>query len=177
MKRSLPAVAILWIAALTVVAVEPPPASPAVDDALATVHAFVAALNHADLDGVLDTLDASATAFLPTGAVSSRVSGKEALRNVFQPFLDGVRQTGSGPPFMALTPHDIVVQHLGDDAAVVTFHLAPLPSQPITHLLTLSRRTFVLRRIDAGWRIVHLHASNRVMEPAGSKEQDTPAAR
>ena len=50
--------------------------------------------------------------------------------------------------------HDPGTVQFGD-TAIVTFHLASSSAQSPS----LGRRTFVLRRIENRWRIVHLHAS------------------
>jgi hypothetical protein len=48
-------------------------------------------------------------------------------------------------------PKDLLIQMLGANAAIVTFHLE---GENI-----LRRRTFVLQKIKGKWLIVHLHAS------------------
>ena len=57
-----------------------------------------------------------------------------------------------GPPHQDLQPRDVEVQTLGE-VAVATFHLEHRQE-------TLGRRTVVLVRTPAGWKIAHLHASN-----------------
>jgi len=52
---------------------------------------------------------------------------------------------------MDIQPKDIKVQMLGD-SAIVSFHLDDRPG-------LLNRRTIVLTKTNAGWKIVHLHAS------------------
>lgn len=55
-----------------------------------------------------------------------------------------------------------------DDVAVVTAHLAALPSAPVLEPTVFPRRTFVLRRAGQRWRIVHDHASHLMVEPSRS---------
>ena len=55
-------------------------------------------------------------------------------------------------PILGLEPQDLKVQTLGNDSAVVTWHV-----DRGTHL---GRRTAVVKRLDGSWRIVSYHASN-----------------
>jgi ketosteroid isomerase-like protein len=59
-------------------------------------------------------------------------------------------KTRAGPPFLALRPHDLLIQ-AGADVAVCTFHLDDPDS--------LGRRTVVLQRRQGAWKIIHIHAS------------------
>lgn len=60
--------------------------------------------------------------------------------------------THQGPPYLDIQPRDVHVQALGD-IAVMSFHFRRDPA-------LLGRRTFVWRKTPAGWKIIHLHASN-----------------
>ena len=67
------------------------------------------------------------------------------------------RQSGrAAPPYMDLQPKDLKIQLLSPDVALATFHLLDGT--------TLSRRTIVLKRYPAGWKIVHIHASNLTVD-------------
>lgn len=130
-----------------------------VDDALATMNAFLKALGNADLDGVLATFSEGATAFLPTPNFANRLTGRKQIAEAMTRLLDNIRASGKGPPYMELTPVDVEVQSAGTDVAIITFHLGretPMEDKRAT----LSRRTFVLERVKGKWVIVHLHASN-----------------
>jgi ketosteroid isomerase-like protein len=95
-----------------------------------------------------------ATVFFPAvqgpGFPPDRVQGKAAIAREFEAAYQRI-----GAPARAsgtiIRPLDLMVQRF-DDFAVVTFHLGAEK--------TRNRRTFVLRRIDSRWRIVHLHASS-----------------
>lgn len=128
------------------------------DEALATVQTFVKANETADLELIVSTFDQSATAFVP-GERPERASGNAEIRAVFA---DLFRQR-KGP--ITLTPRDVTVQLFGD-LALVTAHLTALPTTPVRERMVFPRRTFVLRRVEGRWLIVHLHASNAVLEPA-----------
>ena len=136
------------------------------DPALAKTQAFVAALNNADLDALVETFAEDATIFLPFSSDPARVTGKERIRGAFDPFLQRVRASGEGPPYLRISPADVHVQHF-DGTAVVTFHLGQFPAPTEKEPSTFSRRTVVLRQIGGEWLIVHLHASNMVTAPSG----------
>ena len=134
------------------------------DPALAKAQAFVAALDNADLDALVETFAEDATIFLPFSSDPARVTGKERIRGAFDPFLQRVRASGEGPPYLRISPADVHVQHF-DGTAVVTFHLGKFPAPTDKEPSTFSRRTVVLRQIGGEWLIVHLHASNMVSAP------------
>lgn len=91
---------------------------------------------------------ADATAFAPVNHARERLADREAIRAMFARVIAAVRATGATE--IALHSADMQTQRFGD-AAVMTLHLRG------DHL---GRRTFVLNRRGAGWRIVHMHASN-----------------
>ena len=72
---------------------------------------------------------------------------------------DDWRAESNGPPYLDIQPKDLSIQHFGD-AAVATFHLEHDSD-------TLARRTIVLCRTPAGWKIAHLHASTYPREGLG----------
>lgn len=127
------------------------------DDALATVQTFVRANETANLDLIVSTFDERATVFFPGGR-PQRASGKGEIREVFAELF----KQRKGP--ITITPRDVSVQLFGD-VAIVTAHLRALPATPIREPTVFPRRTFVLRRVDGRWLIVHHHASNIALEP------------
>lgn len=128
------------------------------DDVMAPVQTFVKANETADLELIVSTFDQAATVLVP-GDRPDRASGKAEIRAVFAEIF---RQR-KGP--ITITPRDVDVQRFGD-LAIVTAHLAALPTNPARERTVFPRRTFVLRRVAGRWLIVHLHASNVVLEPA-----------
>jgi uncharacterized protein (TIGR02246 family) len=128
------------------------------DGAAATVQTFVRANGTANLDLILRTFDEAATVFFP-GDRPQRASGKPEIRNIFSELF----KQRKGP--ITITPRDVEVQSFGD-MVVVTAHLTSLPSGPVLEPTVFPRRTFVLRRVDGRWLIVHHHASNFVVAPA-----------
>lgn len=103
------------------------------------------ALNALDEAGVVGAFAEDATAFFPT-AKAERVDGKDAIAAVFHDYLKANTKKTN------IVPEDLHVQQSGD-VAVITFNVHN-PS-------AVSRRTFVWRRDARGWRIVHMHASNK----------------
>lgn len=128
--------------------------------AIETVKEFVAANELADLARILDTFDDEATVFFP-GGQPQRASGKAEIRAAFAQIFK--RRTGP----ISIKVRDIEVQSF-DEVAVVTAHLAALPSDLVLEPTVFPRRTFVLRRAGERWLIVHHHASNFTVEPVRS---------
>jgi uncharacterized protein (TIGR02246 family) len=128
------------------------------DEALATVQTFVKANETADLELIVSTFDEAATVFFP-GDRPQRASGKAEIRGVFAELF----KQRKGP--ITITPRDVRVQLFGD-VAIVTAHLRALPASPVREPTVFPRRTFVLRRVEGRWLIVHHHASNFALEPA-----------
>jgi len=126
------------------------------DDVQATMDGFLVAFNNLDMPAFIAYFADDATFFNrpapPPQTFPDRVQGKAEIQRVFQVVFEQIR-AGSGraaPPFQNIEPQDLLVQRIGD-VAIVTFHLGTKTSR--------SRRTFVLRRIGAAWKIAHLHAS------------------
>jgi ketosteroid isomerase-like protein len=106
--------------------------------------AFLDAFMRLDRDGVRACFADDATLFHPWGG-SRQTEFWNATFDEWSP-------SHPGPPSLDIRPRDLHVQSLGD-VAVVTFHFRRDPA-------VLGRRTFVWRRTRAGWKIIHLHASD-----------------
>jgi ketosteroid isomerase-like protein len=119
----------------------PTDARDTVEQALAT---FVAAFNDLDRARMAACFLDDATVFFPWGGYGAG----EFWAEQFEVW----RVERDGPPYLNIQPRDLQIQRLGDTAAVATFHLEHDPD-------TLARRTLVLSRTPAGWKIAHLHAS------------------
>ena len=118
-----------------------------VGDALANfVHAF------ANLDWETFRLAFSddATVFYPR-AFPERANGRAEFEKAFKIVFDKIRDGKTQAPYMNIQPKDMKVQLFGD-IAIATFHLDDKAG-------FLNRRTIVLNKTKAGWKIVHLHAS------------------
>lgn len=103
------------------------------------------ALNALDEARVVAAFAEDATAFFPV-AKAERVDGREAIAAIFHQYFAGSTKTTN------IVPEELRVQQSGD-IAVITFNVHN-PS-------AVSRRTFIWRRDARGWRIVHMHASNK----------------
>lgn len=114
---------------------------------------FLRAFENLDMPSFIACFADDAMVFFPTPYPPLRIEGKAAIQAQFQEVFAAIRaDTASGPPYHTLQPENLVVQVLGADAAVVSFHLR--------NETRVARRSLVLRKAGADWRIVHLHASN-----------------
>lgn len=119
-------------------------------DVRAFLARFVQAFDNLDWEKFRSCFADDATVFQPRG-FARRADGRNEIEREFHIVFDFIRGNKTAPPYMALDPQDLRVQSFGD-TAIVTFHLADRPG-------FVNRRTLVLHRDEAGWKIVHLHAS------------------
>lgn len=126
-----------------------------------TLRRFLAAFERDDLAVMEAAFDPEATSFDPVvaGATTAGPPDLAALHRqpgmppTMRALVQSTPKPGSGPPYRRLNPKDLLVQVEGS-VAICTFHLEGPGS--------LARRTIVLVRRAAGWRILHIHASNAV---------------
>ena len=124
---------------------------------------FLTAFNNLDWEAFRKCWQSTATMFGATvmfpplqGITSTssarRMSGNEAeavWRQVFSAIRE--RSGRSSAPYQNIQPQDLVIDMVGDSAAIVTFHLGDDRR--------VARRTVVWMNTSDGWKIVHLHAS------------------
>lgn len=112
--------------------------------------AFLVPFSNQDVPAFMDYFADDAVVFFPSPQFGvMRVEGKADVERAFAAvFKPGRPIPPGGRPL--IQPQDLKVQRFGD-MALVTFHLG--------NDKTRGRRSFVLRRVDAKWRIQHLHAS------------------
>lgn len=115
------------------------------------VRTFVRALDDADLDLLMSTIDANASFFLPTQRSPRRVEGRAHIRAALAPAL--VRHGTSQVSFERPQPA-MQVQEFGN-IAVVTLESESIRASTVD----FSHATFVLRRRAGGWWIIHSHGS------------------
>jgi ketosteroid isomerase-like protein len=127
---------------------EPVDAPAGVED---TLWGFLNAFANLDWPTFQTYFDDEATVFFPRGDQPARVAGRDQIERVFLREFAETRAGAAGPPYLDLQPRDLLIEEMGD-LALVSFHLS-LPG-------ALRRRTFVLRKRDGDWKILHLHASN-----------------
>ena len=121
------------------------------DEVEQVINDFLVPFSNRDVERFIEYFAEDATFFFPPGGAgfpSGRIRGKAVIAREFEAAYE---RFGAGRGARtAIRPLDLVTQYFGD-SAVVTFHLGTDSER--------SRRTFVLQRIDARWRIVHVHAS------------------
>jgi len=118
-----------------------------VRDALAK---FVYAFDNLDWEAFRLAFDDQATVFYPR-AFPERANGRAEFEKTFKVVFQEIRSGKTAAPYMDIQPRDMKVQMFGD-CAIATFHLDDRPG-------LLNRRTIILTKTNAGWKIVHLHAS------------------
>jgi ketosteroid isomerase-like protein len=111
---------------------------------------FVHAFENLDWEGFRAAFDDNATVFYPR-AFPERAIGRAEFEKTFKIVFEQIRAGRTVPPYMHIEPRGLTIQMLGD-TAVATFHLDDRAG-------FLNRRTIVLHKTTAGWKIVHLHAS------------------
>jgi ketosteroid isomerase-like protein len=137
---------------------QPSASAPAPADSTAEVRAAVETFLHAfealDWPAFRACFAEGATVFQPTPPHVLRTDSPESFERAWAAVFERIRRNSgrTAPPYMTLSPKDLRIQLLSEKSALVTFHL---PQGE-----TLGRRTVILERLDAGWKIVHLHASN-----------------
>ncbi|HKN68898.1 MAG TPA: nuclear transport factor 2 family protein, partial [Gemmatimonadaceae bacterium] len=138
--------------------------SAAVADAL---QRFLSAFENLDWVPFRATFSDSATVFQPAPEMPARVAGPRGIDSTFRAVFANIRaHATSGPPYQRLAPTNLRIQPLASGVVLVTFELR--------NAERLARRTMVFRHEDAGWRIVHLHASNLAARPTRAPTSDPP---
>jgi len=122
---------------------------PAAASAQQTAEAFLEAFNALDAERFDAFFAEDATMFFPAGPFPrARVEGKAAVTAAFHRVFDVVRSRGATR--LGISALDLQVQDYGS-FAIASFHLRGNGN--------LGRRSIVLRRQGADWKIVHFHAS------------------
>jgi ketosteroid isomerase-like protein len=135
---------------------QPASAEAQVRDALAK---FVLAFDNLDWDGFRLAFTDDATVFYPR-AFPERADGRDQFEKTFKVVFQQIRNGRATGPYMDIQPKEMKIQVFGD-MAIATFQLDDRAG-------FLNRRTLVLNKTKAGWKIVHLHASE-VAITAGSR--------
>lgn len=125
----------------------------------AALRAFLQAFENDDLASMEAAFAPDAVCFDPVVASAKGSPGldlqalhrKPGMPATMRALVENSLKTGSGPPYRKLDPKDLLVQTDGQ-MALCTFHLET-PTN-------LARRTIVLIRRGAAWKILHIHASN-----------------
>lgn len=119
-------------------------------DACVFFNAFLAALNRRDWDAFRATFADDISVMFDSRDQPERRDGRAAVEEMFR----AVFPAAGAPARLtmpAVQPDNLLTQDLGD-VVIISFHIR---SPGAT-----GRRTIVLHRTAAGWRVVHIHASS-----------------
>jgi len=155
-------VSLLLLVMVCVPVLAQPAATSGDADVRQTLAKFVRAFDDLDWDSFRLSFEDDATVFYPR-AFPERADGREQYEKAFKIIFAQIRDGKTKAPFMDLQPKNLKIQMFGD-LAIATFHLDDRPG-------FLNRRTLVLRRGPAGWKIVHLHASEVTLPPVDRSSQ------
>jgi ketosteroid isomerase-like protein len=141
------------ILAACATAPEQPPGSRS-GEVAAAVDRFLVSFENLDWERFRTAFADDATVFFPVPEPPQRYTGRAEVEAQFRKVFAAIRESSgrTAPPFHDLDPVDLRIEFPAGDVAVVTFRLE--------NEQRIARRSLVMRRDPAGWRIVHLHASN-----------------
>ncbi|HEV3059239.1 MAG TPA: nuclear transport factor 2 family protein [Vicinamibacterales bacterium] len=123
------------------------------DDVKQVIDTFLTTMSAADATRLGEMFADDATVFYPSPPFPMhRIVGRSDIEAAWREGFAGIPNRGAAPA-QQIQPKRVQIQTYGD-TAIVTFELESGPPR-------LGRRTFVLVRQRAGWKIAHLHASNR----------------
>src|SRR5262249_16584799 len=127
----------------------------------AAVDTFVRAFEALDWPAFRACFAEGATVFHPAPPHVLRIDSPESFERAWAAVFERIRRDSgrTAPPYFTLPPRDVRIQLLSEKVALVTFHL---PEGQ-----TLGRRTLILEKLEPGWKIVHVHASN-LLAPTAS---------
>ena len=112
---------------------------------------FLAGFGNRDYARFVPYFSEDATVFFPPSKAAplGRIQGRAQIERTFKTIFEAYPPR-SDRPAAAIAPQDLLIQ-AADGHAVVTFLLGSETAR--------QRRTLVLRRVGAEWKIVHLHGS------------------
>jgi ketosteroid isomerase-like protein len=144
-----------------------PAARGATAEVQAAVDAFVRAFEALDWPTFRACFAEGATVFHPAPPQVLRTDSPETFERAWATVFERIRRESgrTAPPYFTLAPKDVRIQRLSEKVALVTFHL---PEKE-----RVGRRTVILEKQKAGWKIVHIHASNLSVPPPSTPEGGT----
>ena len=156
MRAALSALLLLWTAAATAEAqsATSPPAVGTTSEVRAAVDTFLRAVEALDWPAFRACFAEGATVFHPSPPHVLRTDSPETFERAWAAVFERIRRDSgrTSPPYFTLAPKDLRIQLLSEKIALVTFHLSQGD--------TMGRRTVIFEKLEAGWKIVHIHASN-----------------
>jgi hypothetical protein len=117
---------------------------------------FLDALNRRDWAGFQATLDDSISVIVDAADFAERRDYRAGTEEVFRRIFPAIPPAAGTLPAV-VQPEGLRVQEFGE-VVIFTFHLRN-PGR-------IGRRTVVLHRGPAGWRVVHIHGSSEPLPPA-----------
>jgi ketosteroid isomerase-like protein len=120
---------------------------------------FLDSFNRLEWERFRATLATEVTLFnpdIPDATSLHRLDGRDLVEANFRSVFEAARRAGSGPHII---PAHVSIQSLGN-AAVVTFEFERQAG-------SFGRRTLVFAQQGAGWKIIHIHASNVIPSAHG----------
>jgi ketosteroid isomerase-like protein len=123
------------------------------DDVKQIIDTFLTTMSGADATRLGEMFADDATVFYPSLPFPMhRIVGRSDIEAAWRAGFSSIPNRGAAPA-RRIQPKRVQIQTYGD-TAIVTFELDGGPPR-------VGRRTFVLVRQRAAWKIAHLHASNR----------------
>jgi ketosteroid isomerase-like protein len=139
---------------------QPRPADGEQEEVRRFLSEFITAFDNLDWDKFRNAFADDATVFYPSDR-ANRANGRMEVEEYFKHVFELIRAGRSKGPYMDIQPRELRIQVLGD-VAIATFHLDDRPG-------FINRRTLVLRKTAARWKIAHLHASEVASAPTPVK--------
>lgn len=116
----------------------------------ATVRKFMEALDHAEWNNWISTMDEECTMYIPF--LSRMAENRTEIEKVFQGIFDRLNSSSDRRAlFFNFKPKDMMIRDLSDDVSVVTWHLEQEGE-------SVGRRSAVVKKTQGEWTIIHFHA-------------------
>jgi ketosteroid isomerase-like protein len=126
----------------------------------AVLQMLLDAIDRGDLAALAPLWTADASMYFPFANAPAPFHGRDAILARFERMFADLRaRRADGPPYVGFR--------------VLAFECTPLDERHVLACATLAfgselgRRTLVFRREPPGWRLLHVHASNVAVRPAG----------
>lgn len=121
----------------------------------AALDSFIVDFNNLDSARFSARWAEGASAVLPFPDTPHRLDGRAVVLSRFMSYFAQMRRERSGPPFLFMVLHNVRIDPLGDDAALVAYEFSAAGR--------VHRRSLVMLRDDAGaWKILQMHGSSGV---------------
>ena len=125
---------------------------PSAEEIERVVTGFLAAVDAGDRALLGESFDREATMYFPFADTPGLVSGRAAILDRFDRLFAAWRRRGITTPYVGFAPTQLQTHGAGPGHALATFTVG-IEGAP-------GRRSVLFRRSAAGWKILHLHASN-----------------